>query len=219
MSCNSPTEVGEKDGIIPKILLTRSYNADNSSITCRTSVKIMDIENNYIRITHGAIYIDDHKMSAPGLFGTEYVYSGEILAGSVYTIRIVKSDSSECFLWIETPPAELNALDCPSTCIRDQSLDISWYNRDFRYPQKVDIAYCNADNAYITGSVLNIEYPYKGSFTIGHKYVKYTDYSESIAPEMKITLHSRTSGILDDTFEYGGSIEADFSIYKTVEVK
>ncbi|RMF10024.1 MAG: hypothetical protein D6762_02370, partial [Candidatus Neomarinimicrobiota bacterium] len=57
-----------------------------------------------------------------------------------------------------------------------------------------------------------------GSYTINHKYIKYTNVSDEVSAEMKIILIAETTGSFDTTIPIDAVIKAQFIIFKTLEI-
>ncbi|NOZ74009.1 MAG: hypothetical protein GXO90_01330 [FCB group bacterium] len=212
--------------IIPDIQLTAARNARDNSIHYLTKVYIRNEAGDELKIADGGVWINDVKMVPPSttIFPIEdyhsyYKSTVRLNPDSLYTIRILNSDSTENFAWILTPDIDLTVLNIPERYPRKTTLTLSWQNTDFRYPQQIHIDLYDADaGKYKNDATLLIEYPYTGSYTINRKYIKHTNVSDEVSAEMKIILIAETLGALDNTLPVESKIKAQFTIYKTLEI-
>lgn len=212
--------------IIPDIQFTAARNARDNSIHYLTKVYIRNEAGDELNIYNGGVWLNDIKMVPPStaLFPIEdyhsyYKSTLPLNPDSLYTIKILHSDSTESYAWIITPDIDLTVLNVPDRYPRKTALTLSWQNTDFRYPQYIHIDLYDADaKQYKNDATLLIDYPYRGTYTISGKYIKHTNVSNNVSEEMKIILIAETLGSLDDTLPVESTIKAQFKIFKTLEI-
>jgi len=227
VSCGLATEdVDDAGQIKPIISLTGTLNNTTRSYKSKISVLIKNNENNAIEIYGGTVKVNGYTMTPPNQAilshnkHEDYIFSGDIVLGELYTFEIILSNGQVYQAWIESPEVFATTMEVPPNLQSNKDAEISWQVTDDRYPQHVLLNYYDKDEGFTKENQvrLKIATPSDGVFRIDEKYIHLQNVFEKGPNKLRVYLQAQTDGILDSQFATGGAITCTYRIYNDTEI-